>query len=219
MPTRMTDNFWLEEIAGNTGSGGATGLTNAQLRATPVPVSSLQLPSTIGQKAAAASTSVVLSSDGPFATNFGLTNDSAATTDTGTFSFLGLFKRSLQSLTSLITNTTPPVTTAFRNTGLTSTAVAVKASAGAVWGWNFINVNTVPVYVKFYDALVGGTTVGTTTPLKVIAVPANGAFYLGRGLVNHGSYATGITIAALTGLADSSTAAPTVAIHAEIGFI
>lgn len=49
----------------------------------------------LGQAIAANSTPVVLSSDGPFATNFGLQTDAEATSDTGAFNFLQLFKRLL----------------------------------------------------------------------------------------------------------------------------
>lgn len=57
---------------------------------------------TPGQKAAAGSISVVLSSDGPFATNFGAAGDSAATSDTGSASFISLVKRGLQNWTTLL---------------------------------------------------------------------------------------------------------------------
>jgi hypothetical protein len=43
--------------------------------------------------------------------------------------------------------------TPIRNTALTNTAFAVKASAGSLMGWNFINVNPVAVYVKFYNVV------------------------------------------------------------------
>ena len=156
-------------------------------------------------------------------TAHGAKADSAATSDTGTFSIIALLKRGLQSLTSLVTNTTPPTTTAYRNTALSSTPQQVKGSAGIVYGWNFINTNTAAVYVKFYDALSGSVTVGTTTPLTIKMVPAGngttpGIFYLPKSQVPHGGFATGITIAAVTGIADSSTAAPTTGIYSEIGY-
>lgn len=58
------------------------------------------------------------------------------------------------SLSAVATNTAKSTLTRFRNTALTATAVAVKASAGNVHGWNFINANAVPVYVKFYNRAV-----------------------------------------------------------------
>ncbi|GEP00618.1 hypothetical protein [Methylobacterium haplocladii] len=60
-----------------------------------------QLPTSLGTKPAAQSLPVVLSSDGPFATNFGLQADTAATSDGGAFSFVALFKRSLGYLGTL----------------------------------------------------------------------------------------------------------------------
>ncbi|MDM9583108.1 hypothetical protein [Nostoc sp. GT001] len=61
-----------------------------------------RLPATLGGKTAASSFPVTLSTDGPFATNFGLQADAAAAGDTDTTSFLGLFKRLLQRVTALI---------------------------------------------------------------------------------------------------------------------
>jgi len=75
----------------------------------------------------------------------GVAADAVATTDTGTFSLIALFKRSLQSLTSLIGNTgaagvnifvTPTVTAGAYTTGQVaggkiSVTSAVRASGGA----------------------------------------------------------------------------------------
>jgi hypothetical protein len=54
----------------------------------------------LGAAAAAASTPVTLANDGVFAVNFGLQADAAAGTDTGSFSFVALFKRMLQKFTT-----------------------------------------------------------------------------------------------------------------------
>ena len=86
-----------------------------------IPVSSTQLPSSLGAKTAANSFPVTLSTDGAFATNFGAKDDSAATTDTGTFSLIALTKRLLSSVTGLtavghtttVTITRPSDTTAY----------------------------------------------------------------------------------------------------------
>lgn len=50
-----------------------------------------------GSATAANSIPVVLSSDGPFATNFGVQADTEATTDTGSFSFISFVKRLLNT--------------------------------------------------------------------------------------------------------------------------
>lgn len=112
----------------------------------------------------------------------------------------------------------------FRDTALTSTDVAVKASAGDVYGWNFINPNTVDVYVKFYDATTSSVTVGTTTPVLTILVPAassgsNGMFFQDVQSGPQFRFSTAITIACVTGIADSSTGAPGTAIHASVRYI
>ena len=111
----------------------------------------------------------------------------------------------------------------FRNTSLTNTAVAIKASSGFLMGWNFINVNTVTVYVKFYNLTVANTTVGTSTPLFTLAIPGGsatipGIFFQAVDLIPQEVFNTAITIACVTGLDDNSTIAPTTPIHASVKY-
>lgn len=63
--------------------------------------------------------------------DLGATNDSAATTDTGTFSLIALFKRSLQSLTSLIALFTRPTITYITGTISTSGDNTIVAAPGS----------------------------------------------------------------------------------------
>lgn len=111
----------------------------------------------------------------------------------------------------------------YRNTALTNTPLAVKTTSGFLMGWNFINVNTVTVYVKFYNTTVANTTVGTTTPLFTLAVPGGSASVPGVnfqecGLIPQEVFSTAITIACVTGLADNSNTAPTTAIHVSVRY-
>lgn len=112
----------------------------------------------------------------------------------------------------------------YRNTALSATKQEIKAGAATILGWNFININTVTVYVKLYDALAANVTIGTTTPIFTFAVPASdgtnpGIFF--QEVVNFPQHltTTGLTVACVTGLADSSTAAPATAIHASLRYI
>ena len=106
-----------------------------------------------------------------------------------------------------------PATTPFRNTALSSTPVVVKATAGSVYGWNVTNLNASPVYLKVYDS--AAPTVGTTTPIKVYVAPANGVFFLSLNGFPQVSCTTAITIAAVTGYLDNSTAAPTTGLFVQ----
>lgn len=124
------------------------------------------------------------------------------------------------SLATAVTSTPATGYTRFRGTALAATAVAVKASAGAVYAVNLINVNTVPVYVKFYDLAAGSVVVGTTVPVLTIAIPAGDGSTPGivLGELVPKSFAVAISVAAVTGLADSSTAAPSTAVHASLDY-
>lgn len=110
-----------------------------------------------------------------------------------------------------------------RTTALTNSPIAVKTSSGFVMGWNFINVNTATVYVKFYNLTVANTTVGTSIPLLTLAVPGGsatipGIFFQAVDLIPQEVFNTAITIACVTGLADNSTTAPTTPIHASVRY-
>jgi len=57
-------------------------------------------------------------------------------------------------------------------TALTNTAQAIKASAGNLYGYYIYNPNSSAVYVNLYNVASASVTVGTTTPLMNIAIPA-----------------------------------------------
>ena len=123
---------------------------------------------------------------------------------------------------SAIVVTTREVFSRYRNTALSSTPDQVKSSATALRGWNIINVNAVPVYVKFYDNLAASVTVGTTTPFLTLEVPPQvsdtpGCVYMEPICVQDRA-TTALTIACVTGLADSNTVAPTTGIHVSLRY-
>jgi hypothetical protein len=110
-----------------------------------------------------------------------------------------------------------------RNTALTNTASAIKTSPGSVMGWNFINVNPVTVYVKFYNLTTANTTVGTSTPILTIAIPGGstsnpGIHFQEANIISQQVFDASISMACVTGLADNSNTAPTTAIHAEVRY-
>lgn len=108
----------------------------------------------------------------------------------------------------------------YRNTALSSTDVQAQvAYTGGIYvrGFNFINPNSSDVYVKFYDALATNVTVGTTTPVLTLMVPANGSIFEAYDKDKIVAFfSTAVTLAVVTGLADSSTTAPSTAIHGSI---
>ena len=110
----------------------------------------------------------------------------------------------------------------YRNTALSSTDVqAIQCGTAGlnIRGFNIINPNSTDVYVKFYDALADNVTVGTTTPILTLLVPANGSVFEAYE-VNKvvAFFGTAITLAAVTGLADSSTTAPSTGVHVSFQY-
>jgi len=100
----------------------------------------------------------------------------------------------------------------FRSLDLDETEEDIKTSAGQLYGWYIFNAATSVRYVKFYNATAASVTVGSTTPVLTIPIPA--ATSGGVGMVFsvpgvHGiAFDTAISAAATTGLADNDTGAP-----------
>jgi hypothetical protein len=94
----------------------------------------------------------------------------------------------------------------FRSIDLDETEEDVKQTAGQLYGWYMYNAGAAAQYVKFYNATAANVTVGTTTPVLTIPLPAGAAancvFPLGI------AFGTAICVAATTGVADNDTGAP-----------
>lgn len=121
----------------------------------------------------------------------------------------------------LLAQTPDPGFGKYRNTALSSTEVQIKAGNSSMYGFTFVNAAAATTYVKVYDGLASSVVVGTTPPIAVIAVPpaASGVPYtvvFAPGNVPYRFVNNGLTIAAVTGLADNSTGAPATALYVEV---
>jgi hypothetical protein len=95
----------------------------------------------------------------------------------------------------------------FRSLDLDETEEEVKSSAGQVYGYIFTNRDTTNMlYLKFYNATAANVTVGTTTPVITMGLPAGSSGHVPfpEGI----AFGTAITVAATTGVADNDTGAP-----------
>lgn len=105
----------------------------------------------------------------------------------------------------------------YRDTTLTNVAVSASILPVELTGYTFTNPNSSDVYIKFYNASSGTTTVGTTTVVRTIHVPRNTTvFQEHRKNQSLQYFSSALTVAATTGLADSSTTAPATGVYAEI---
>ena len=98
-------------------------------------------------------------------------------------------------------------------TALTSTAQVIKASAGQVYGWYIYNPNATAQFVQLYNTAAASVTVGTTSPLFMLTIPATAGANV--------EFTNGITFSnAGFSIAATSTAggngAPTTALDAVI---
>lgn len=207
------------------------GLTNAELRENPVPIS-LDISSLATASNQTTTNNNLSSIDGKLPSNLTVNStrllvDGSGVTQpvSGTITANQGGTWNIGSITTL-----PSVILAsesgyltYRNTALSSTPSTVKGTAGSVMGWNFINLNTVPVYVKFYNLASGSVTVGTSAVALTILVPPSdgvtpGMFFLEPNLVPVEVFSTAISIVCVIGLADNSTTAPTTPIHVSVRY-
>ena len=98
----------------------------------------------------------------------------------------------------------------FRSLDLDESEEEVKATAGQVHWIYTMNLRTSNLYLKLYDATAANTTVGTTTPKATIPLASNATDDVAHMLtfVPPIAFATAISAAATTGLADADTGAP-----------
>jgi len=103
-----------------------------------------------------------------------------------------------------------------RSTALSNTAIAVKGSAGRIYGWHVYNPNSSSAFVQIYDATAASVTVGTTTPLITLALPSTATGTIGiDGLFDVPiTCATAISIAATTTITGGT--APSTGLLAQI---
>jgi len=92
----------------------------------------------------------------------------------------------------------------YSNVDLDPTLVGLKPADGQVHGWFLSNTTSSKLYVKLFEG--SGPSVGTTTPLMTLQVPANGSANaeFKRGI----SFGGGISVAATASSAVSDTTDP-----------
>lgn len=112
---------------------------------------------------------------------------------------------------------TPEVLTVYRDQTVNSTKESVLPTTGKLLQLYCINLNTYPVYLKFYDLALGSVTVGTTVPVLTLAVPANGYLILEYNGFPYKIFSTAIVVAAVKNANDSDATALTSDIQLQLG--
>ena len=96
----------------------------------------------------------------------------------------------------------------FKTIDLDESEEQADAGSGEMVGIWACNANASVRYLKIYDGIASGVTVGTTVPDMTLPIPpSDGGFYM-RIPADGWSYSTGLTVAATTGIADADTGAP-----------
>lgn len=202
-------------------------LTDAQLRATAVPVSLATVPSHAVTNAGTFAVQVdgnaltalqliddtVFTDDAAFTvgtskvTAIGLMADQSST-DSVNEGDVGIPRMTLdrKQIATLAPSNDTEGLSIFRSLDLDETEEEVKATAGKVYGYTFFNAAASTRYLKFYNATAANVTVGTTTPVITVGLPAGAAGHIpwDMGI----AFGTAITAAVTTAIADADTGAP-----------
>jgi hypothetical protein len=96
--------------------------------------------------------------------------------------------------------------TIFRSIDVDETEEEISSAPCVIYSLYLYNAATSKRFVKFYNANLAGTTVGSTTPAATFVLEADQglAMALPHGL----RFTTACTVAATTGIADANTGAP-----------
>ncbi len=105
-------------------------------------------------------------------------------------------------------------TSADGSTALTSTAQAIKGSAGTFGGYYIYNPNSAATYVHIYNVASGSVTVGTTNPQNTFCIPATSGANL--EITNGVNFSTAMSCAATT--TGPGNTAPTIALEANFWY-
>lgn len=100
-----------------------------------------------------------------------------------------------------------PTLSSFRSLTVNSTAQAIKGSAGELWGFNIINLDTVDIFAKIYNVAAASVNPASDVPILTLFVPANGVIYQEPSTRLH-VHSTAISVRAVTGSGDTNTTAP-----------
>lgn len=111
-----------------------------------------------------------------------------------------------------------PTISRFRNLAANSTAVAVKASAGELWGYNIINLQGSDIYIKIYNIAAASVNPASDVPVMTLLLPASGTIFQ-EPAYRLDSFSTAISIRAVTGSGDTSTATPTTSPIIELKYL
>lgn len=108
---------------------------------------------------------------------------------------------------SLVGTSTANGLSRFRSLTVNSTAQAIKASSGNLYGWNIVNLHTGTIYVKIYNIAAASVNPAADTPVLTLIVPPNGSVYQQPDCIQD-SLTTAISVRAVTESGDTGTTAP-----------
>ena len=120
----------------------------------------------------------------------------------------------MKTVDGITVTTTPPAILCYSFIPDATDELLISASARKLWGVDVFSIDATPVYVKLYDKATAASE--ADTPIHRTGVPANATSTLGAGN-NKGPWpvyiplTNGLSVRAVTGLADNSDAALTTA--------
>jgi hypothetical protein len=87
-----------------------------------------------------------------------------------------------------------------------------------LYGFNIINLDVLDLYVKIYNVAAGSVAPASDVPALTLFVPAGGSVFQEPICIVH-TFATAISVRAVTGSGDTNTTAPTTSPIIEFKYI
>lgn len=125
----------------------------------------------------------------------------------------------LQAIYNELSGTGGVALRTFRDVNQLNVGLVYNAAACSLFGWNIINPNAEPIYVKFYDKAVAPTA--TDTPIFTLVVPTGPGGSVVSPATSAAVYppfAAGISIRATKGLDDTNNTPPESGLTIDISF-
>lgn len=95
----------------------------------------------------------------------------------------------------------------FDSLTVNSTAQAIKATAGTVYGWTIINLHSSAIYIKIYNKAAASVNPASDVPVKRLLVPATSMIH-SEPVAAQQSCGTAISVRCVTDSVDTGTTNP-----------
>jgi hypothetical protein len=109
------------------------------------------------------------------------------------------------------------VSAKYRSSTLSNVSQQVSSTTSRLLGWNIVNKNTTPIYIKLYNSVTA--SVGIDSSTSIICVGAGSYERVPINFYTQDYFSTAISVACVSDYLDSNNTAPTIPVFCELYYI